>query len=181
MFLFDPRLKFARNRIEHWLEIRRGALVPRDEDLDPRQLVRSFEHIGIADLTQSAQVVFDLAGSRLRRRFNRDIRHVNWADLVPAVLGKAGERAREQIRDLPCGYYHRFTVVSDHTPSITAETLVLPLRRRFDMIPAAVIGITCDFDISGASPPAGWLHRSARIEQYLHELVDIGAGVPAEA
>lgn len=181
MFLFDPRLKFARDLIEHWLEIRRSALVPRDEELDPRQLVRSFEHIGIADLTQPAQVVFELAGSRLSRRFNRDIRHVNWTDLVPTALGKAGERAREQIRHLPCGYYHRFIVVSDHTPSITAETLVLPLRRSFDMIPAAAIGITFDFDSSGASPPAGWLHRSARLERYLYELVDIGAGAPAEA
>ena len=155
--------------------------MPRDEDLDPRELVRCFEDIGIADLTQPVQLVLELAGGGLRRRFDRDLRHVNWFDLVPAVLGDAGERARSQIRGVPCGYYHKFTALRDDAAAIVAETLVLPLRRRLDMIPAAVIGITRDFDGGGASPPAGWLHRSTRIQQYLHELVDIGAGATTKA
>jgi hypothetical protein len=181
MLLSDRRLKFARNLIEHWLDIRRGALVPRDEDLDPRELVRCFRDIGIADLTQPAQLVFELAGDGVSRRFDRDLRHVDWLDLVPAVLGDAGERARSQICGVPCGYYHKITAARDDAAAIVAETLVLPLRRRLDMIPAAVIGITRDFDGSGVSPPPGWLHRSTRIQHYLHELVDIGAGATKKA
>ena len=74
MVLSDRRLRFARDLIEHWLHIRRGALVPRDEDLDPP----CFENIAIADLTQPTQVIFELAGARVSRRSDRDLRHVNW-------------------------------------------------------------------------------------------------------
>src|ERR1051326_6487271 len=132
MLLSDRRLKFGWSLIAHWLDIRRGALVPRDEDLDPRELVRGLKDIGIADLTQPAQIIFELAGCDASRRFDRDLRHVNWLDLVPAVLGDAGERACKQIRGVPCGYYHKFTAARDDAAAIVAETLVLPLRRRLD-------------------------------------------------
>jgi hypothetical protein len=34
-----PRLKFERDLIAHWMQIRRVGLVPAEEDIDPRQLV----------------------------------------------------------------------------------------------------------------------------------------------
>ena len=179
MFLSDLRLRFARDLIGHWLDIRGGALVPLDEDIDPRELVCCFDYIAIANLTEPAQVMFELAGARVSRRFGRVIRHVNWLDLVPPVLGEAGARAREQIRGGPCGYYHKLTARHDRAPSVTAETLVLPLRHRIAAVPGSVIGITRDFDWGG-NPPAGWLTPSARVEHYFHELVDIGAGVATE-
>ena len=44
---------------------------------------------------------------RVRRRdarcspsFDKDLRHVNWVDLVPAFLGDVGERACKQIRSV---------------------------------------------------------------------------------
>jgi hypothetical protein len=98
MLLFDRRLRFARALTEHWLEIRGGAMVPLDEDIDPRALVGCFNFIGIADLMQPAQVIIELAGAGMRRRFGRDIRDVDWVDLVPPALGEAGKRARERIR-----------------------------------------------------------------------------------
>jgi hypothetical protein len=104
MLLFDRRLRFARALTEHWLEIRGGAMVPLDEDIDPRALVGCFNFIGIADLVQPAQVIIELAGAGMSRRFGRDIRHVDWIDLVPSVLGEAGKRARTQIRSVPCGF-----------------------------------------------------------------------------
>lgn len=176
MFLSDLRLRFARDLIGHWLDIRGGALVPLDEDLDPRELVRCLDYIGIADLTHPGQVIIELAGAGISHRFGRDIRLVNWLDLVPPVLGEAGERAREQIRSVPCGYYHKFRAARDGAPAMTAETLVLPLRHRIAGVPRTVIGITRDFD-RGGNPPAGWLTPSTRIEHFFHELVDIGAGV----
>jgi hypothetical protein len=90
MLLFDRRLRFARALTEHWLEIRGGAMVPLDEDIDPRALVGCFNFIGIADLMQPAQVIIELAGAGMRRRFGRDIRDVDWVDLVPPALGEAG-------------------------------------------------------------------------------------------
>ena len=61
-------------------------------------------------------------------------------------------------------------------------TLVLPLRRRRDMVPAAaVIGIIRDFAAMADNPPLGCFHWLTRIERYMHELVDIGAGAATEA
>lgn len=180
MLLSDLRLRFARDLIGHWLDIRGGALVPLDEDIDPRELARCFDSLAIADLTEPGRVIFELAGARVSRRFGHDIRHVNWLDLVPPPLGKVGERAREQIRSVPCGYYHKFTAARDGAPMVTAETLVLPLRHRIAAVPSSVIGITREFDGGAGNPPAGWLTPSARVEHYFHELVDIGAGISAE-
>lgn len=175
MLLSDLRLKFAFKLIGHWLDIRGGALAPLDDDLDPRELLPCFDNIAIADLTQPARVIIELAGAHISRRFGRDIRHVNWVDLVPPELAGAGQHAREQIRAVPCGYYHKFTAAG-----ISAETLVLPLRHRVGAVPVSVIGITSEFDRSGGNPSPGWLHPSSRVEQYFHEFVDIGAGISTE-
>jgi hypothetical protein len=180
MLLSDLRLKFARDLIGHWLDIRGGALVPLDEDIDPRELLRCFDYIGIADLTQPAQVIVELAGAGLSRRFGRDIHRVNWLDLVPPTLGDSGERARGRIRSLPCGYYHHFTAARDGAPPVTAETLALPLRERIAAVPDAVIAISRNVGGDTANPPAGWLTPSARVEHFFAELVDIGAGVATE-
>jgi hypothetical protein len=180
MFLSDLRLKFARDLIGHWLDIRGGALVPLDEDVDPRELLRCFDYIGIADLTQPAQVIVELAGAGFNRRFGRDIRRLNWLDLVPPTLGDAGQRARECIRAVPCGYYHHFTAARDGAPAVTAETLALPLRERIAAVPDAVITISRNVGEGTENPPAGWLTPSARIEHIFAELVDIGAGVSTE-
>jgi hypothetical protein len=176
MHLSDRRLKFARDLVGHWLDIRGGARVPLEEHIDPRELLRCFDHIAIVDLRQPGQVIFELAGSAVNRRFGRDIRRANWMDLVPPTLGDAGERARERICSVPCGFYHKFTAAQAGLPSLTAETLVLPLRHRAAAVPDAVIGITRDLDGGNGKPPAGWLAPSSRIEHFHDELVDIGAG-----
>ncbi len=177
MLLSDLRLKFARDLIGHWVDIRGGALVPLDEDIDPRELLRSFDYIAIADLSQPAQVNLELVGAGLSRRYGRDIRNVNWMDLVPAELGAAATRARDRIRSVPCGAYYKFTASRDGAPAVTAETLALPLRQRIAAVPSAVIALTRDVGGAGR-PPAGWFAPPARLEHFFGELVDIGAGVP---
>lgn len=180
MQLYDLKLKFARDLIGHWLGIRGGALVPLDDDIDPRTLQPCIDHVGIVDLTQPAQVTIELAGAGLIRRFGGDIRRLNWLDLVPPTLAEAGEGAREHIRNLPCGYYHEFTVARDRAPSITAQTLVLPLRYRIGAEPQVAIMITRDDSGSAGTRPTGWLTPSALVEHFHFELVDIGAGVRME-
>jgi hypothetical protein len=176
MLISDRRLKFARDLIGHWLDMRRGALVPAEEDLDPRELLRSLDHIGIIDLASPPKLTIELAGSVMMRRFGRDIRHLDWADLVPPALGDSGKLARERIRKLPCGFYHKVTVGSG-AAAVSAEALVLPLRHHHSSVPHAVIGFTRELDNDGAGAPAGWLKPSAPVAHYIVELVDIGVGV----
>jgi len=179
MLLSDLRLKFARDLIGHWVDIRGGALVPLDEDIDPRELLRSFDYIAIADLSKLAQVNVELAGAGVARRFGRDLRNVNWLDLVPPELSAMATRARDRIRSVPCGAYYKFTASREGAAAMTAETLALPLRRRIAALPHAVIAITRDVGGAGAGPPLGWFAAPARLEHFFGELVDIGAGVPA--
>src|SRR6185312_9901147 len=100
----------------------------------------------------------------LIRRFDGAIRRLNWLDLVPPTLGGAAERAREHIRDLPCGYYHEFTVARDRPPSITAQTLALPLRYRIGTRPQVAIVVTQDDGDSAGTRPSGWLTPVAQVE-----------------
>jgi hypothetical protein len=120
MLLSDQQLKFVRDLIGHWLDVRRGALVPLEDDIDPCELLRWFDCIAIAHVRQPSQVMVELAGAAVNRRFGRDIRRTNWMDLVPPTLGDPGERAREQIRRVPCGFYHKFTVAEVGLPALTA-------------------------------------------------------------
>ena len=87
MFLHDSRLQFARDLIGHWLQIRHGALVPAEEDLDPRELWPWFKHLAICDISTRGTVEIELAGAAMRQRYGRDLRRVNWLELVPPVLG----------------------------------------------------------------------------------------------
>jgi hypothetical protein len=173
MFLFDPRLKFARDLIGHWLDIRCGAAVPLEADLDPRALLRCYDRITIVELVQHSKLNIELAGAAFRRRFGRDLIHMNWVELVPPVLGNAGERARERIRSTPCGFFHKFNAACGDGAPVTVETLTLPLRRRNATLPHAAIGVTRDFGTEAAGAPAGWLTPSTRIAHYFMEFVDL--------
>lgn len=173
MFLYDLRLKFARDLIGHWLDIRRGAMVPFDEDIDPRELLSCIDYVAIADLSQPARVIIKLAGARVTRRFGRDIHRTDALDLIPPKLRDTAKRSRERFLSVPCGFYHRFIVTRDGAPTVTAESLSLPLRHRFATAPDAAITISRDLGYAAA----GWLSPSARVQDYVNELVDIGAGV----
>jgi hypothetical protein len=140
-----------------------------------RALLRCLDYFGIVDLTHPSKLIFELAGAGLRRRFGRDIRRVNWVDLVPPRLGDAGQRARERIRKLPCGFYHKLTVEIDGA-AVTAETVLLPVRHRQGAVPHAAFGFSWEVGKGGATAPAGWLTPSAHVAHYVVELVDIGRG-----
>src|SRR5260221_2914927 len=138
---------------------------------------RPFDYIAIADLSQPAQVNLELVGAGLSRRYGRDIRNINWMDLVPPELGAAATRARDRIRSVPCGAYYKFTASRDGAPPVTTETLALPLRQRIAAVPSAGIALTRDVGGAGR-PPAGWFAPPARLEHFFGELLDLGAGVP---
>jgi hypothetical protein len=173
MNLYDTRLDFARCLVRHWIDLRGGALLPLEADIDPNELAPICDSLGILDLRLPSRLGFELAGERVRKRFGRDVDQVNWLDLVPPALAEPGKIAREHARTLPCAYYRRFTVSRGDAPAVMTEALVLPLRRRIAAIPDAAIGVIHDYTADGTDAPAGWLTPSARVAEFFDELIDI--------
>jgi hypothetical protein len=62
--------------------IRRGNLVPLEEDIDSRELVRLFPWLTIADLSEPETATIEVAGAAVTRRFATGIRKANWIDFV---------------------------------------------------------------------------------------------------
>jgi hypothetical protein len=168
MNLYDTRLDFARRLIRHWLDIRGGALVPLEAEIDPNELAPIFDSLGMIDLGLPSHMAIEFAGERLRKRFGRDLEQVNWLDLVPSAVREAGKIARERARRMPCAYYHSFTVTRADAPAVTVETLALPLRRRFAAVPGAVIVVTQDDSVD-----MGWLTASARVNHFSCKFIDL--------
>ncbi len=174
MLLSDLRLRFARDLVAHWMQIRRVGLVPYEEDIDPRALVGSFPFLTIADISQADAVHIELVGEAIKRRYGRDTRRANWLDFIPATNREAAETARHLVIRVPCGVYYKIKVWSDAMTAVAAETLALPLRRRGAELPDISIALTRDLftnDLAAPSPPPG-------LEAVFAEFVDIGAGTP---
>src|SRR5580658_1378017 len=168
MNLYDTRLDFARGLIRHWLDIRGGALVPLEAEIDPNELAPIFDSLGMIDLGLPYHMAVEFAGERLRKRFGRDLQQVNWLDLVPPAVRDAWKSARAGARRMPFADYHSFTVSRADAPAVTVETLALPLRRRFAAVPGAVIVVTQD-----DSAETGWLTASARLAHFSCKFVDL--------
>lgn len=176
MLLSDPRLKFARDLIGHWTQIRRGALVPLEEDIDPRELVRLLPFMTIADLSEPEAVTIELVGTAVTRRYGTDIRKANWIELIPRELRRPAAIARGLLSDVPCGVYYKFKASAGGRPQSRGETVGLPLRTRGSERPNTSISLTRDLPSGSAVHPPSAGPR--KVDEFFAEFVDIGAGAP---
>lgn len=177
MLLSDPQLRFARDLVAHWSYIRQGALVPFEEDLDPRALMTSMPFITIAALAQPTGVTLELVFPQLSRRYGKDMRKADYFDLIPPERRAAAEEVKRLLIDTPCGVYLRFAIWAGSVRVVEAQRLSLPLRRRHEAVPGFSIALTSDRD--GNSLPDLAPGTPRRIEAIFAEFVDIGAGAPA--
>ena len=177
MLLNDSKLRFARELIGHWMQIRRGNLVPLEEDIDPRELIRLFPWITIADLSEPETATIEVAGSAVARRFATDIRKANWIDFVPREMRRPAAIAKDLLITVPCGIYYRYQLSAGSGPLLAAETVGLPLRTRASLRPNASIALT--HDLLRGSPVPLLSAEARKMDEFFAEFVDIGAGAPS--
>jgi hypothetical protein len=176
MLLNDSKLRFARELIGHWTQIRRGNLVPLEEDIDPRELVRLFPWLTIADLSEPETATIEVAGAAVTRRFATDIRKANWIDFMPPAMRRPAAMARDLLITVPCGIYYRYQLSDSGGPLLAAETVAVPLRTRESPRPNAVVALT--HDLLHRSPVPLVSGEGRKMDEFHAEFVDIGAGAP---
>ena len=110
MQLYDQRLRFARDLVLHWSEVRGRdrVLVPSERDLDFSALERILPKLSITDSpTPNAAIVSVMGRDRIEPDLARAIKGANWFDLIPPEARKLAEHIHRRLIETPCGvYYH---------------------------------------------------------------------------
>jgi hypothetical protein len=175
MQLYDQRLKFARDLVSHWSNIRGGrVLVPSERDLDLRELQRLIPTLSIMDSpAPDASIVAVMGQDRMDPDFWRPARTTNWFDLIPPALKESAILARQTLIETPCGVYYHYVASGADDFFREAEALVLPIRVENIKVPST-ISVTNMIRKQGKLNP----NRPAEVEKLELEYVDIGAGIP---
>ena len=176
MQLHDQRLKFARDLVSHWSDIRGGrVLVPSERDLDFRELQRIIPKLSIMDSPgPDASIVAVMGPDRMEPDLWRPVRTTNWFDLIPPALRELAIFARQKLIETPCGVYYHYVASGADDFFQEAETLVLPIRAENTRVPST-ISVTNIIRKRGQPRSS----HPAKVEQLELDYVDIGAGIPA--
>jgi hypothetical protein len=104
MDLSDQRLRFARDLVFHWSDVRRRdrVLVPSERNLDFPALDRILPKLSIMDsLAYDASIVVFMGRDRSETALVRGIKKANWFHLIPPEAKELGSCLFEWCRS--CG------------------------------------------------------------------------------
>jgi len=172
MQLFDPKLAFAKPLIEHWCSIRNGLkLVPREADLDPRELQRVLPSLSIMDISDPDASIIAVMGKDIKTRYPAGVNQQDWYDFIPQEGAAVAREAVRRLIDTPCGVYYRYKITDGSTAVETGEALALPMLTHKSDKPTAWISVA---RIEGEG---GLIVLPIRLDELSVQFVDIGAGV----
>jgi hypothetical protein len=179
MELYDHRLRFARDLVSHWSDVRSRdrVLVPAERDLDFSALERILPKLSIMDsLAPDALIVMFMGRDRLEPDLARAIKRTNWFDLIPPGARDLAKDASKKLIETPCGVYYRYTGSGPDDFFQEGETLVLPICKGNSKTPSSTISVRNVLRKQGNVDPG----RPPKLEKLQLEYVDIGAGIPHE-
>ena len=179
MELHDQRLRFARDLVSHWSDVRSHdrVLVPSEQHLDFRELERILPKLSIMDgPTPDASIVSVMGRDRMAPDLAQAIKGANWFDLIPPEARGLAERARKKLIETPCGVYYHYTAGGPDDFFQEGETLVLPICKGNSKTPSSTISVTNVLRKQGNLDPS----RPPKLETLQLDYVDIGAGIPQE-
>jgi hypothetical protein len=172
MQLFDPKLEFAKLLIEHWCSIRNGLkLVPREADLDPRELQRVLPSLSIMDISDPDSSIIAVMGKDIKARYPAGVNQQDWYGFIPQEGAAVAREAVRRLIDTPCGVYYRYRITDGSTAVETGEALALPMLTHESDKATAWISVA---RIEGEG---GLIVLPIRLDELSVEFVDIGAGV----
>lgn len=172
MQLFDPKLAFAKPLIEHWSSIRSGlGLVPREADLDPRELQRVLPSLSIMDISDPKVSIVAVMGKDIRARYPANLNHDDWYSFIPQEAAAVAMDAVRRLIETPCGVYYSYKITDGSNAVETGEALALPMLTHKSDKPTAWISVA---RIEGEG---GLIIPPIRLDNLSVEFVDIGAGV----
>ena len=179
MQLYDQRLRFARDLVLHWSEVRGRdrVLVPSERDLDFSALERILPKLSITDSpTPNAAIVSVMGRDRIEPDLARAIKGANWFDLIPPGARKLAEHTHKKLIETPCGVYYHYAGSGPDDFFQEGETLVLPLCKGDSKTPSSTISVRNVLRRQGNVDPS----RPPKLEKLRLDYVDIGAGIPQE-
>jgi hypothetical protein len=176
MQLYDPKLDFARTLIWHWSEIRHGQdLVPKERDLDWRELLPNAPVTTIMDVSQPGQSIIDFMGVKIRARYPPDLgRHDNWYAFLPPDAAKMAQSVVNLLVNTPRGVYYKYKLTDGAGAVETGEALALPMKRQDPKKATLWISLA---KIEGEG---SLIVSPVNLDSLFIEFVDIGAGILAE-
>ncbi len=177
MELSDQRLRFARDLVFHWSDVRRRdrVLVPSERNLDFPALDRILPKLSIMDtLAPDASIVVFMGRDRSETDLAQGIKSANWFQLIPQEARELAEHARTKLIETPCGVYYHYRVSGPDDFFQEAETLVLPICKGDSKTPSSSISVRNVLRKQGDVDPS----RPLKLEKLQLDYVDIGAGLP---
>lgn len=111
---------------DHWLAGVRGERLPSRADIDPAALKPWLPRMFIVDVEGGAYR-FRLAGTELRRIFDRDVTGLTLAEVLPERMLADARRGYEQVRATRQPHLVELILDRDARPSFFYRRLLLPL------------------------------------------------------
>ena len=176
MQLHDQRLRFARDLVLQWSDVRDRArvLVPSERDLDFSALERILPRLSIMDsYAPDDLIVMFMGRDRIEPDLARAIKRTNWFDLIPPGVRELAKDARKKLIETPCGVYYHYAASGPDDFFQEGETLVLPICKGNSKTPSSTISVRNVLRKQGNVDPS----RPPKLEKLQLEYVDIAAGV----
>jgi hypothetical protein len=179
MELYDHRLRFARDLVSHWSDVRGRdrVLVPSERDLDFRELERILPKLSIMDsYAPDDLIVMFMGRDRIEPDLAQAIKRTNWFDLIPPEVRELAKDARKKLLETPCGVYYHYVGSGPDDFFQEGETLVLPICKGDSKTPSSTISVRNVMRRQGNVDRS----RPPKLEKLQLDYVDIGAGIPQE-
>ncbi|WP_119419642.1 PAS domain-containing protein [Desertibaculum subflavum] len=175
-FPWDEVTEESRRFAEAWLRWRGDRVLPRRSDMQLADIKQLLPLVSLLEARSPTEVVFRVAGSRLRYYLGSDLTGNNYVELAPESFRPIRIWRLQQQLKFPCGsifiYPHRY-------PSgfvAPAETISLPIEDGRPGRPPMLLAVITPLTSRVEDPPPD----GKREVQFAFEFsfLDIGAGMP---
>ena len=165
-------LRFA----EAWSRWRGGRMLPRRSDMRLAEIKQLLPLVSLLEVRSPTDVVFRVAGSRLRDYLGADLTGNNYVELAPESFRPIRIWRLQQQITWPCGtlfiYPHRFP--SGHVAP--AEVISLPVEDGRAGKPPMLLSVVTPLTERSEDPPAPGQRQVYFAAEFA--FIDLGAGIP---